>query len=80
MKTPQDRIPPEDRQDFRSYTRATWRDTDGRENKRYHARPMQDGSGGFEIVDTYNNANVVVQSNFKTAQSAEEWMRTNRAP
>lgn len=80
MKNPPDRIPPEDRPDFRSYDRATWRDVNGRENKKFIVRPMQDGSGGFAIVDTENNANAVVQSNFKTAHDAEEWMRRHRAP
>jgi hypothetical protein len=42
-------------------------------------RPMQDGSSGFEVIDTHNNANAVVQSNFRTARDAEEWMRVNRA-
>ena len=80
MRTPSDRITPEERPDFRCYDRATWRDTSGREHKRFHVRPMRDGSGGFEIVDTDNNTDFVVQSNFRAAQDAEEWMRRHAAP
>ena len=80
MKNQPDRIPPEDKPDFRSYTKATWRDTSGRENIRYLVRRMQDGSGGFEVIDTHNNADDVVERNFKTAHDAQEWMRTHRAP
>ncbi len=79
MKTPPDRIPPEDRPDFRSYDKATWLDTNGRENKRYLVRPSQDGSG-FEIVDTCNGADYVIERNIRTAQEAERWMRVTRAP
>jgi hypothetical protein len=71
MRTPSDRIPPEESLDFPSYERATWRDTNGRENKRFHVRPMQNGSGGFEILDTDNDADFVVQSDFRTIQDAE---------
>jgi hypothetical protein len=74
------RIPPEDRADFRSYTKATWRDLDNREHQRYRVQAMKDGSGGYEIIDTFNNANAAVSSHFVSAQAAQEWMHTNPAP
>jgi len=63
------RIPPEDRADFRSYTKATWRDLDNREHQRYRVQAMKDGSGGYEIIDTFNNANAgrVVSLRFGTS-------------
>ena len=75
-----DRMQPEDRPDFMSYDRATWRDWQGNTNKRYVVRPMKDGSGGFAVVDTDNNADFEVQAGFTTQAAALEYMRTNRAP
>lgn len=77
---PTDRMRPEDRPDFLSFDRAMWRDWQGVEHRRYVARPMKDGSGGFAIVDTDNNADFEVQSGFRTMAAAHEYMRTNRAP
>jgi len=35
---------------------------------------------GLEVIDTYNNANWSVVSDFQTEADAREWMRKNRAP
>jgi hypothetical protein len=71
---------PDFQPDFRSYDRAMWRDTSGQEHKQYVVRPMQDGSGGFAIVETENDANYVTERDFKTAQDAQTFMQKHRAP
>jgi hypothetical protein len=72
-------IRPEDGPNFRSYTDATWRDVCDVEHTRYIIRPMKPGRG-LEVIDTKNNANWSVVSDFQTEADAREWMRTNRAP
>ena len=72
-------IRPEDESNFRSYRDATWRDVSDVEHTRYIIRPMKPGRG-LEVIDTYNNANWSVVSDFQTEADAREWMRKNRAP
>jgi hypothetical protein len=72
-------VRPEDKPNFRSYTDATWRDVSDVEHTRYIIRPMKPGLG-LEVIDTNNNANWSVVSDFRTEADAREWMRTNRAP
>ena len=74
------RIPLEDRPDFRSYAKATWRDLNNRVHQRYSIQAMKDGSGGYEIIDTFNDANAVVSAHFVSVQAATEWMNKNIAP
>ena len=71
-------ISPEERPDFPSMARAKWRDTDGREHQHYIVRRMADGSGGFEVVDTHNNADHVVIAHIATREDADHYLRTHR--
>lgn len=61
---------------FLSYADATWRDVNNIERTRYKVRAMKPGPG-FEIVDTTNDTNWSVVSNFATETAAQELMRTN---
>jgi len=72
-------IPPEDRPDFRSMAKATWRDVNGKENQRYVIQPMHTGPG-FKIIDTDNNANSPVREHLETMESAQEFLRGTPAP
>jgi len=67
--------PPEVRTKSLSYANATWRDVNNAEHTRYMVRAMKPGPG-FEIIDTSNNANWSVISNFATEADARERMRT----
>jgi hypothetical protein len=58
-----------------SYANATWRDVYNAEHTRYTVQAMKPGPG-FEIIDTSNNANWSVVSNFATEADARERMRT----
>jgi hypothetical protein len=68
--------PPEVRPNFLSYADATWRDRNNIERTRYMVHAMKPGPG-FEIIDTSNNANWSVVSNFASEADAQEQMRTN---
>jgi hypothetical protein len=70
-------IHPEDKPGFRSYAKATWRDLHNVEHTRYMIRPMKPGPG-FEVIDTNNNANWSVVSNFRIEADGREWLRINR--
>jgi hypothetical protein len=72
-------IPPEDRPNFRSMAKASWRDVNGKEHQQYMIRPMKSGVG-FEVVDTDNFTSVPVCDNFKTPEDAREFLRTTPAP
>jgi hypothetical protein len=72
--TPREQLP-----NFISYEAATWRDLSGNRRKQYFAQPTQIG---YEIIDTYNDANQRASGVgvFATEAAAREWMRLNRAP
>jgi hypothetical protein len=67
--------PPEIRTESLSYANATWRDANNAEHTRYTVHAMKPGPG-YEIIDTSNNANWSVVSNFATEADARERMRT----
>src|ERR1035438_9467035 len=67
--------PSEGRTKSLSYADATWRDVNNAEHTRYMVHAMKPGPG-FEIIDTNNNANWSVVSNFATEADARERMRT----
>ena len=67
---------PEGRTKSLSYENATWLDVNNAEHTRYMVRAMKPGPG-FEIIDTSNNANWSVISNFATEADARERMRRN---
>ena len=67
-------IRPEDGPNFRSYTDATWRDVSDVEHTRYMIRPMKPGRG-LEVIDSKNNANWTVVSDFQMEADARESMR-----
>jgi len=66
---------PEVRTKSLSYANATWRDMNNAEHTRYMVHAMKPGPG-FEIIDTSNDANWSVMSNFATEADARERMRT----
>jgi hypothetical protein len=72
-------ISPEDRPNFRSMAKASWRDVNGKEHQQYMIRPMKSGLG-FEVIDTDNFASVAVRDNFKTPEEAREFLRATPAP
>jgi hypothetical protein len=71
-------IPREDRPDFRSMAKATWRDVNGKEHQRYVIQPMQPGLG-FKVIDTYNDANFPVRQYLETIEDAQEFLRITLA-
>jgi hypothetical protein len=70
---------PEDRADFRSLAKAVWQDTDDKAHQQYSIQPMKSGVG-FEIIDTYHNANFPVREDFATIEDAEKFLATTPAP
>lgn len=67
-------IPPEQRPDFPSMAKATWRDMNNREHKQYTVRA--NGSGSFMVVNTFNGVEQVEQDHFVSEAAAHEWLRT----
>lgn len=60
-----------------SYANAVWRDTNGVEHQQFVVRR---GDIGWNIVSTFNGVESVVQCDFKSRATAEEYMQTHTAP
>jgi hypothetical protein len=69
-------IPPGLQPTLLSYTNATWQDANHVEHTRYIVRAKKPGPG-FEIIDTNNDANWSVVSNFPTEPAAQERMHSS---
>jgi hypothetical protein len=68
-------IPPEERPGFRSMAKETWLHTDDVHRQRF---VVQRGTTGFQIIDTFNDANTVHKDNIATAAEAHEYLRKTK--
>jgi hypothetical protein len=71
-----DMLSEHERPGFKSMADQTWRDMSNNEVQRFVVRSNR--SEGYQIIDTYNGADGVVMSGFRTENSAHEYLRTNR--